>query len=68
MSRTNRRLRELREQRQLSQGELAMRIGVDRTYINKLELGLRTPKVEVLMRLAAYFECPIEELIRVVTG
>ena len=45
-----------------------MRIGVDRTYINKLELGLRTPKVEVLMRLAAYFECPIEELIRVVTG
>ena len=66
MSRTNRRLRELRKQRNLSQGQLAMRVGVDRSYITKIEQGHRIPAVEVLERLATYFECPLEDLIGII--
>lgn len=68
MSRTNRRLRELREQRNLSQGQLAMRVGVDRSYITKIEQGHRIPAVEVLERLSTYLGCPIHDLIGVKFG
>ncbi len=63
MSRTNRRLRELREERKLSQGQLAMRVGVDRSYITKIERGHRIPAVEVLARLATYLGCPMHDLV-----
>jgi transcriptional regulator with XRE-family HTH domain len=63
MPRTNRRLRELRKQRNLSQGQLALRVGVDRSYITKIEQGHRIPAVEVLKRLAGYLGCPLEDLI-----
>ncbi len=63
MKRTNSRLRELRQQRKLSQGQLAMRVGVHRSYIYKIEQGRRIPAVEVLARLANYFECPMQDLI-----
>ena len=59
------RLREFRMLRNLSQGQLAMRVGVDRSYITKIEQGHRTPAVGVLLRLAAYFGCAIDDLIGV---
>ena len=68
MSRTNRRLRELREQRKLSQGQLAMRVGVDRSYITKIEQGHRIPAVAVLERMATYFGCPMHDLIGIKIG
>ncbi len=68
MSRRNRRLRELREQRNLTQGQLAMRVGVERSYITKLEQGHRIPKVDVLVRLATFLGCPVEELIGINFG
>ena len=63
MKRNNSRLRELRQQRKLSQGQLAMRVGVHRSYIYKIEQGRRIPAVAVLERLATYFECPMHDLI-----
>jgi len=63
MKRTKSRLRELRMLRNLSQGQLAMRVGVDRSYITKIEQGHRTPAVGVLLRLAAYLGCAIDDLI-----
>jgi len=63
MKRPKTRLRELRQQQNLSLGQLAMRVGVHRTHIHKIELGQRLPAVEVLARLATYFGCPMEELI-----
>ena len=67
MSRTNRRLRELRRQRKLSLGQLALRVGVHRSYIHKIEQGLQMPTVRVLVRLARYLECSMEELIEIQT-
>lgn len=63
MKRPTTRLRQLRQQRKLTLGQLAMRVGVHRTYIHKIERGHRIPTVEVLARLAQYFECPIQDLI-----
>lgn len=45
-------LRELRRARGLSQEELALVSGFDRTYTSLLERGLRTPTLPVLFRLA----------------
>lgn len=65
MARTNTRLKELRQQRKLSLGQLAMRVGVHRSYIHKIEQGHQMPTVKVLARLARYLECPMEELIEI---
>jgi transcriptional regulator with XRE-family HTH domain len=65
MARTNTRIKELRQQRKLSLGQLAMRVGVHRSYIHKIEQGLQMPTVKVLARLARYLECPMEELIEI---
>jgi transcriptional regulator with XRE-family HTH domain len=57
------RLRNLREFKKQSQGQLAMRIGLHRSYIAKIEQGHRVPTIDVLYRLAHYFGCRMEDLI-----
>ena len=57
------RLRELRERRKLTQGQLAMRIGVHRSYITKIEQGHRMPGRDLLFRLVRDFGCRVEDLI-----
>ena len=49
------RIRELREERGLTQKELAEAIGVDRTAIAKYESGASGAKSEMLEKLANYF-------------
>ena len=46
-------LRTARKDAGLSQEELASRAGLHRTYISLLERGLRSPTVDVLLRLCA---------------
>ena len=46
-------LRSVRRERRLSQKDLAVRAGVDRTYISLLELGKRSPTLESIVALAA---------------
>ena len=65
MIRAKSRLREFRMRRNLSQGQLAMQVGVDRSYITRIEQGRRTPAVGVLLRLAAFLGCAIDDLIGV---
>ena len=57
------RLRNLRESRQESQGQLAVRVGLHRSYIAKIEQGHRVPTLDVLYRLAHHFGCRMEDLI-----
>lgn len=59
-----RRIRALREERHLSQEELAYRARLHRTYVGQLELGLRNPSYLVLLRLAEALQVSIEELIK----
>lgn len=55
------RIRELREAADnMSQLELARRIGVTRQTVNAIELGKYSPSLEVAFRIAAVFDQPLE--------
>ncbi len=63
-SRFGRRLRELRQQRKLTQSEMARRFGIDRSFISDVERGRKSislPMIEVIalgmnLSLAKLFE------------
>lgn len=58
------RLRELREQHGLSQKELATQIGVTRQTINAVEGDRYDPSVELVFKLAQFFECSVEDVFQ----
>lgn len=58
----NNRLRELRDQRGWSQGELAERLDVSRQTINALETGKYDPSLPLAFRIARLFEHRIEDI------
>ena len=58
------RLKELREQAGLSQRELADKVGVNFTYLSKIESGVMPPPSErVILRLAEVFGADRDELM-----
>lgn len=56
------RLRQLREQASLSQGDIERRTGLLRCYISRVENGHTVPSLETLERMAAALEVPLYEL------
>ena len=56
------RLREMREAKQLSQGDVEKRTGLLRCYISRVENGHTVPAVETLEKLARAFEVPLYQL------
>ena len=56
-------LRALRLQSKLSQKEVARRLEVSPSIVSAYELGERTPSVEVLMSLAALYNCSSDYLL-----
>jgi len=56
------RLRSLREERNLSQGDIENRTGLLRCYISRVENGHTVPSVETLEKLARAFEVPLYKL------
>ena len=57
------RLRGLREQRGLSQGEAAKRIGIARTTYSNYEAGNREPDIDTLIRMADFYDVSIDYLV-----
>ncbi|OIB57604.1 helix-turn-helix transcriptional regulator [Natrialba sp. SSL1] len=55
-------LTERREEAGLSQGDLAEAVDVTRQTINAIERERYDPSLELAFKLAAFFECHIEEL------
>ncbi|ELZ76893.1 transcriptional regulator [Haloferax larsenii JCM 13917] len=55
-------VREHREDANLSQGELAEAVGVTRQTINAIERERYDPSLELAFKLAAHFECRVEDL------
>jgi putative transcriptional regulator len=51
-----------RERDGLTQGELATAVGVSRQTINAVERDRYDPSLGLAFKLAAYFDCRIEEL------
>jgi transcriptional regulator with XRE-family HTH domain len=56
------RLKKLREERNLSQGDIEKRTGLLRCYISRVENGHTVPSIETLERLAAALEIPLYQL------
>jgi transcriptional regulator with XRE-family HTH domain len=56
------RLREMREAKKLSQGDVEKRTGLLRCYISRVENGHTVPAVETLQKLARAFEVPLYQL------
>lgn len=56
------RLRELREAKKLSQGDIEKRTGLLRCYISRVENGHTVPGIETLERMARALEIPLYQL------
>lgn len=56
------RLRELRREHALTQEKLAEDLEVTRHTILALEVGRYSPSIELALRLAAYFQRPLESI------
>ena len=55
-------LRELRTEKEWSQGELAEKLGVSRQTINAIETEKYDPSLPLAFKMARLFKLPIEEL------
>ena len=59
-----RRLRDLRKQKNVSQRDLATQVGIDFTYLSKIEGGRSAPPIEeVIRRISQEFDADEDELI-----
>ena len=56
------RLRELRESKELSQGDIEKRSGLLRCYISRVENGHTVPAIETLEKMARALELPMYRL------
>jgi transcriptional regulator with XRE-family HTH domain len=56
------RLRALREEKRLSQGDIEKRTGLLRCYISRVENGHTVPAIETLEKLARAMEVPLYQL------
>lgn len=57
------RLRALREQRQLSQGDIEKRTGLLRCYLSRVENNHTVPAIETLEKLARALDLPLYQLL-----
>lgn len=56
-------IKKLREERKLSQKDIADHLGVTRQAVNSYECGRREPDYEVLIKLADFFEVSVDYLL-----
>ena len=56
------RLREMREEKKLSQGDIGKRTGLVRLYISRVENNHTVPNIETLEKMARALEVPMSQL------
>lgn len=56
-------LRQKREERRMSQSDLAERLGVSRQNIGSYETGFKVPPLKVVVAAADLFRCSTDEMI-----
>lgn len=56
-------IRKKRIEKGITQDELARFLAVTRTAVTKWESGVSVPRGMVLVKLAMYFECTVDELL-----
>jgi putative transcriptional regulator len=60
------RLRQLRREREMTQAQLAERIGVGTSFISEIESGEVKPSLDNALALAKVFNCTVDELFEYV--
>ncbi len=63
MKKFGEKLRRLRQRQGLSQTELGQQLGVQQSYVGKLERGEKTPNVAMLGKIAALFQVSFDRLL-----
>lgn len=56
------RIRVFRAEQRMSQADLAEAIGVTRKTINTIEVGKYVPSTIIALKIARYFQAPVEEI------
>jgi transcriptional regulator with XRE-family HTH domain len=56
------RIRGMREEKKLSQGDIEKRTGLLRCYISRVENGHTVPAIETLEKIARALECPLYQM------
>lgn len=59
-------LRELREEKELTQEQLSGLAALDRTHYSKLERGLRNPTIETLFKIAQALGMKPHEIMKLI--
>lgn len=59
------RLREIRQKKKKSQGDIAKALGVDRSYISGIERGVRNPSLKNIERIARALNVEPSELLEI---
>lgn len=59
----NIRLKDLREDNDLTQEELSKKLNITRSALGNYELGIREPSVELLIKIADYFNISLDYLL-----
>ncbi|MBR6125404.1 helix-turn-helix transcriptional regulator [Candidatus Saccharibacteria bacterium] len=57
-------LKALRAEKGVSQEKLALSTGIDRRYMSDIENGKRNISLEIIEKLAAFFEMKVSELFQ----
>ena len=57
------RLKELRHEKQLTQKQLAEKLGVSQQVVGYYENGINQPAPDMLIQIANFFECSIDYLL-----
>lgn len=63
MSRIGEKLRTLRERQGLTSRELGSILGVSNSYIIRIENGQKRPSIDLVARIARYFNVTTDQLI-----
>lgn len=66
MESTNRllglRIKEIRQNRKISQDKLSEQLGIDPKYLSRVEVGKATPSLDVVIKLASELRVDVKEL------
>lgn len=57
-------VRKIRLRKELSQGDIAKRLNVHRSYVSGIERGIRNPSLKVVERFAKALEVEVKNLIK----
>lgn len=57
-------LRKIRENKRMTQAELAVQVGVKPNTISQWESGSRKPDIDTVLHLATILNCTVDDLLR----